>query len=281
MKYLMSFALLFLIFTGCSIEGKTALEKIFEFPEEQMGYGSVNSTDDSLLITFYNFDEERWIFHQKNGVKIENASNGIFSPDGRYYVYEKDNKLYICDKNDKLINSVSVNDIYYPVVWSYDSKGIYFCEQSEKTTAYYFDIIKETKKEILKSNNIYFRPISTKEENILYFLENTTPNEAESECHIVSFNLLTKRFERIKLPKIKELHIFQEYTISPNGQIILFENIADAFIYVVDVKENQILDKIKIEMNASVGGFSWKSDGSYVIFTMTQREIYKYTIPKY
>jgi hypothetical protein len=194
--------------------------------------------------------------------------------------YEKDNILYVYDQQDRLLNRTSVKDLYYPLVWSYDSKKIYFCEQAEGNITYCFEIEKGIKKRILISKRVYFHPLTVLNENILFFLENTIPDEAGAICNIVKYNLLSKKFEKIKLPKIEDLNIFQAYTISPNGKIALFENTTDGFIYVVDISKIYIIDKIELAMNSSPEAFSWSLDSSYVTFTMTWKEIYKYTIPK-
>ena len=150
---------------------------------------------------------------------------------------------------------------------------------------YNYNISTGIKKEILQSS-VFFNPIPVKNENIIYLLKNINddPSDPLPSCEVYRYDLANKSFSKIALPNIKNFDITTDFTISPNEKVIIFNNIFDGnrYMYVIDKETLKIIDKVETPQEAAPEfAYSWKSDSSYVIFTMDYKEIYKYTIPKY
>jgi tetratricopeptide (TPR) repeat protein len=280
----------------CIINGQDRLkiEKVLEFKGREGGFASVSSVDDTLLVSYsYSYpdiDKPGGIFWFRNGKKIKSLDNLNFyqvqiSPDGNYYLYVIDKVIHIKDKKDSIITKISTKDYLESVPWAWNSKTIYICEQGTLDKIFSYDISTKTKMEVLESqhHNQYFHPVAVKNNNVIYLLENKALDDPLPDCDIVQYDLLKKTFKTIKLPYIKNYSIYYDFTISPDEKIIIFNNINDGYIYVIDNTKNKIIDKIPTPEKSRVGqgrcSFSWKADSSYVIFTMDYKEIYKYTVP--
>ena len=283
-RYLLIILIIYVINSIALVHAEQKLIKLLDFKHEQTGYASLNNNDDSLLINYFDGTESKGIywFKQNKTIKsIPNVTEATFSPDGKYYTYVKSNLLFVFNEMDSLVYKFLINYTEFDRLgWSYDSKLIYTCEHlKDKYIVFCFDIKTGKKIEILKSNRVYFHPVTVKNRDIIYLLENTNSNGVGFYCNIVKFDLESKKIEPIKLPKINDLWISDTFTISPDGNIIIFCNDNDGIIYIVDALNSKIIEKIETPMNARPGGYDWKSDGSYFIFTMTGKEIYKYTVP--
>jgi WD40 repeat protein len=288
-RYILLFCLISIIFLVNIVNGedKPNLEKLIIFEKgEQVSSISMNNTDESLLLsTFTGIQPEitfNICFYKRTQVfkKVSNATNGTFSPNGEYYTYIKSNLLYLNNKKDKLLDKIPVKGTIESVVWSYDSGSIYICQQDKDYIVKRYDLKTKELKEVLSSKKVYFHPVTVKNNNVLYLLENKYPGEAGADCNIVQFDLTKKKFEQVKLPEIKDLWIFDGFSISPDGKIAIFENANDGVIYMVDLIKSKVIDTISTFENSMPGEYCWKSDGSYVLFTMSLKEVFKYRTPK-
>jgi hypothetical protein len=215
---------------------------------------------------------------QKRVKMIQNATNGTYSPDGKYYTYIQNEKFFLCSKTDKKIKvSIPIKGMVKTVIWSYDSKNVFINTLGKKYIIYRFNISSKSLTEVLSSNHIYFNPVTVRDSNILYLLENKEPEIEGWDCNIVKYDLNKKIFEQVKIPEINDLSIWDSFTISPDEKLIIFESVNDGIIYFTDKTTLKIIDKISTPMNSQPGAYCWKPDGSYVLFTMTLKEIYQYS----
>lgn len=81
---------------------------------------------------------------------------------------------------------------------------------------------------------------------------------------------------------IPKLWIFDYYTVSPNGKIIVFQNChnEDSAMYIINLENSKIIDRVPAPYG-QLANYSWKPDSSYFVFTTDMKAVYKYTIPKY
>jgi hypothetical protein len=285
---LLSLSLIY--FTACGQE-KNNPEKIFTFNGTEIGYASLSSTDDTLLVSYgYSYpdvDKPGGIFWFRNGKKIKSLDNTNWtrteiSPDGNYYTYVLDDTIYVNKKDNSTIAKIPTKNYLDKVVWSYDSKTLYFCELGGTNKLFSYDISTRTKQEVFDSKDQYFNLVTVKNTKVLYLLKNTT-SDPIPVCDIMQYDFSKKEFKKVNLPNINNSAITYSFTISPDEKIIMFFNIGDGYIYVIDKANVKVIDKIKtpppVTEIAQTVKYSWKSDSSYVIFTMTGKEIYKYTIP--
>jgi Tol biopolymer transport system component len=285
-KFIFSLFIVFIISSlGLTVTGSANLDVIYNFSDKESGYASLNNTNGNLLVTYFKDGGEtgiNWYESGKLKKQIKNASKGSFSPNGKYYVYLKQNILFINESTGKQLKKFTVKDTPFDLVsWSYDSKYFYKCDRSEgEILLYRYSIDKEIRQEILRSKKYYFHPVTVKDNDIIYLLKNPTPEEVGLYCEIVKYSIKNHKFEQVKLPVIDDLWISNDFTVSPDGKILVFCNDNEGIIYFVDMIKQSVIDKIKAPMNAQPGIYSWRPDGSNFIFTMTQKEIYKYTPPK-
>jgi WD40 repeat protein len=290
-RYILLFSLIISIILLIDIangEDKLNLEKLIVFEKgERVSSISMNNNDELLLLsTFIGEQPEvtfNLCFYKRTQVlkKISNATNGTFSPNGKYYTFIKDKLLYLNNEKDKLLAKIPVKGTIENVVWSYDSGNIYICQQDKDYKINRYDLKTKEFKEVLSTKKVYFHPVTVINKNVLYLLENKYPGEAGADCSIVQFDLTKKKFEQVKLPEIKDLWIFDCFSISPDGKIAIFENANEGVIYLVDLINLKVIDTINTFENSMPGEYYWKSDGSYVLFTMSLKEIIKYRIPKF
>ena len=128
---------------------------------------------------------------------------------------------------------------------------------------------------ILKENNIYFHPVPVKDNNIIYVLKNNEPDGPAYDCSIAKVDIRTKEITDITLP-LKNYFLYDVFTVSPDGRFLIFQN-DDGYIYILDIENQTIVDKIKALKNTHANMFNWEIDGKYVIFTMTSKEMFKYS----
>jgi len=288
MKRYMIFLLIFilLISIGCqTINGKSPLEKVLVFKGENAGYASLNSKDGSLLVNYSDLKGNKGIYWYKDKKiinRIPNVMDGSVSPNGDYYSFynKSENMLYIFKENGQLMNKFNIEGFTSGSTWSYDSKYIYWDEYGEKYI-YRIDIFTGTKELILESKRIYNSPVAINNPDILYLLERISPNDSDSDSNIVKYDLKNNKIEKVILPPIKDLFIFDSYSISPNGKIAVFPDEHSGNMYVIDIMKNKIIDTIMMPDPSHPQKYSWESDSSYFIFNVTGQEIDKYTIPKH
>lgn len=283
----------FLLIGFVNVSGETTrLTKVYSFENDESGYAVLNNKDDSLLVTYYSHkNSNKGIFWYKQGKKVKTingAVNGSISPDGSYYSYVKNSELCIFKENGSLVKKVNVvGDEQESIAWSYDSKQLYVCRyQNRKYNIYCINIQSGTMKLILRSN--YYHPVPIIDNNKIFLLEDEVPYEP-SNAKIIQYDLKTGKATLVKLPPIKDLFIYGEFTVSPDGRIVIFNS--QGKIYVVDIVDQRIIDtfelpgEFEISETPDISNFSWKPDDSYVIFayysTKPEFGIYKYTLPKY
>lgn len=279
--------ILFVIFAGSTTSGSAANRlNVITSSKEIYTNAYINSSDDSLLINqWYNNSSliMKWV-KQNVTVKQIQGVYGTISPDGHYYTYTKNNMLYLFEENDRLINKFPWDIRLYPTMaWSWDSKFIYYSIGENYNTIYRIDANKGIREKI--SNDIYFNPVTVQDGNILFLLKDKDPNAVMSPSEVVKYNLTTKKAQIIKLPEIKDRYIHEDFTISPDGKILVFQN-NGAGIYVINIQTQKIIDQFDIfdiPGNNVVSSFSWKSDGSYLIFSSSSPSqgyrLYKYFPP--
>ncbi len=261
---------------------KIRLEKLLTFNKSEIGYASLSSIGDTLLVSYgYSFPDEQkpgTTFWFRNGKKIRsitNLNNTRISPDGNYYMYVKNHVIYVNDKKDKIIGKISTQDIIMPGEWSCDSKSFYFMSEDY---IYNYNIATGIKKVIL-SKKQYCKIIPVKNNNVIYLLKDTNDDPIEPTREIYRYDILKKEFTQIMLPKIKNFAVTDDFTISPNEKVIMFNNIflGMKYLFVIDANNFEIINKFDTPMDCRNNfNYSWKTDSSYVIFTMDYKEIYKY-----
>lgn len=284
MKRLLSFCLIIIGLTGLSFaQNQGNIKQIYTFPKEQLGWSSVNSKDDSLLVTVLT-DQKCWIYWFKDGKtlkKINNVQGGVSSPDCKYYYYQ-DNGCNIKDKKDSLINKFKGEEEIESYQWSWDSKYIYISEfgldteiEAWKTNKIYRCDISNGNKELIFSQKFCFHPVVVNNPDVLYIMKN---NGGDNNYDIFKYHIKTKQLEKIKLP-LDNPQLYDEFTVSPDERIIVFADFSTRTLYFVDLKSQKILNKKSLSFTSSPFKFYWKADSSYLLFTITSKEVYKYTVP--
>lgn len=284
---LVLFFLLFIGYQGICQSSKGNLEKIIEVTggETIDYYASVNSKNDLLMFNIYNNDNDEtgvyWYQNKKVVKKVEDAIFGMFSPDGEFYSYVKNEDIYVFNVNDRLITKLAlpVKGILESIIWSYDSRYIYFCEVGEEYILHRLDLKTKSIEKVLSSKGYYFRPITVYDANVIYLLKNKEPEIAGADCEIVKYDITQKIFETVELPLVDGLHIFEEFTVSPDERIAIFDG-AYGNILVIDLIKVEIIDKIATPSDSFNLIFGWDPKGKYVLFTFTLKELFKYTIPE-
>lgn len=261
------------------------IPKIIEFDNGLLGDASLTN-DNKLLILNLGNNKGQWVEWHKNGKtikRIENAGGCVYSPDGKNYAYLNlpDKKIYIKDTESDKIISIFVTKRGADFVWTYDSKSLIIGMHDKLTIIIKFNISTGVSEKIIESD-IYFSATTVINNDKIYLLKDKTPDAPDSDCDIVRYNLLSKKFETISFSFIKELWIFDYFTVSPDEKIIVFQNcsLKDSAMYIINLDTLKIIDKIKLKGNIQLSDFSWSQDSSHFIFTATRKEIYKYTIPK-
>ena len=291
-KYLWISLLLFILIglIGYSY-GASNLQELISFSKnEGVGYASINNIDNSILVTAFidtgtgSLKHELRLFKNNTCIKkIPDARNGVFSSDGKYYAYynEVGKKLYICNQNNKQIQIVPISGILESFVWTFDSKSLFVCEEGDNYIIYKIERKTGSKTSIINSKSIYSHPITTKNDNILYLLQDKNSQGSEADCIIVKYNLRNKQIEPVTINNVDNYSIFDNFTISPDETTAVFCNIEDFSIYFVDLRNQNIIEKISLAKYSYPHPtmYSWKSDSSCLLFTITSKEVYKYTIP--
>ena len=82
------------------------------------------------------------------------------------------------------------------------------------------------------------------------------------------------------LPPIEGLNIYDNFTVSPDEKIAVFYG-SIKYIYIIDLNNIRIIDKITVPKQSFNIVFGWDLEGTYVLLTLTAKEVYKYVIPDY
>lgn len=291
-KYILMIAVILLVFSGCEgIEQKSTVRENNEINDSSKlellvevtgrknipDYASING--ELLMVTIYEYESKEvgvyWYRKDKMVKKINGATFGMFSPDGKYYSYVKDGAVHVFDMKDNLVASLPLlgKRVLVSIRWSYDSKYLYVCEAEEDYFVYRFDLQKMMR-EMLITSSCYFYPIPIHNSDILYMLKDKLPPDiAGIDCEIVKYDIQRKTFEPVKLPDIDNLHIYDIFTVSPDEKIIMFRGRGQ--MYVFDQENMIIIDKIQSGYEI----FAWDPESNYVLLTLTLKEVYKYIIP--
>jgi Tol biopolymer transport system component len=144
-----------------------------------------------------------------------------------------------------------------------------------------YNIFKKTIEKIFEG--IYFNPVMAEDENTIYFLKYNTSDYFDPGSDIVRYDLTNKKFEKLNFSSIQKLWIYDDYTVSPNGKIVVFQNChqEDSALYVIDLENLKVIDRVPVSNGDLLSNYSWKPDSSFCIFTSDSKVFYKYTIPKY
>ena len=183
------FAIIFLIFLGWGVIYATdeinQLEKLIEVTDKKTipDYASINRKNDLLMVTIYDYKVSQGVYwYQKGKVikKVEDATFGMFSPDGEFYLYVKGKTLYVFDIDDNPITRLALplKETLESIAWSYDSRYIYICEVGGEYVIYRFDLNTNLFEKLLSSKGYYFHPIAVNDPNIIYLLRNKEPQIA-------------------------------------------------------------------------------------------------------
>jgi|SRR5690554_6689262 len=287
-KYILMIAFVLLVFSGGvdekilsrAQEGNEQLEVLVEVSGRKNipDYASING--EILMVTIYdNESKERGVYwYQKDKIikKINGATFGMFSPDGKYYSFVKDGAVHVFDMEDNLLASLSLlgKRLLISKRWSYDSKYIYVCEVDEDYSIYRFNL-QTLEREMLMNTREYFKPIPVKNATELYMLKDKLPPDISGiDCEIVKYDIQEKTFEPVKLPDIDNLHIYDIFTVSPDEKIIMFRGRGQ--IYVIDQVNMKEIDRVPSGYEI----FAWDPESRYVLLTLTLKEVCKYTIPE-
>jgi WD40 repeat protein len=285
---------IFVLLIGfANVSGETTrLTKVYSFINGENGYAVLNNKDESLIVTYFNnIQESNGVFWYKEGKKTiitSCAENGSVSPDGKYYFYTKNKELYIFRDNKSLVCKIVLMEEPESLVWAYNSEQLYVCVcKNSNNDIYCISVQNGTIKNIMSSK--FYHPITVRDPNKLFLLEDIEPNAPASNAKIVQYDLKTKKVVFVKIPYIKDLYIYQYFTVSPDGRVVIFNS--NGKIYIVDIVNKKVIESFelpgnfKITETPDVSDYSWKSDGSYVIFAYYSGKpeygIYKYTLPKY
>ncbi|MCL6592140.1 MAG: hypothetical protein K6U80_19605 [Firmicutes bacterium] len=276
------------LFTSPPLNSKTKLQLMHSFPSSKnISFMSLDVKSESPVVTLFDENEEpirsNVYLLKRNSLelKFSDVRTGTFSPDGNYYTYVKNKELFcIFSKSGKSIKQIPIKGIVDNVSWSYDSKYVYFSTLKNEYLIHRFNVKSGEYEIILKSYKTYYHPVTVMDVNILYFLESKDPEGVEiDDCNIVRYYLKEKRFEKVRLPEIDKLWIANSFSVSPDNKYLIFEDFRTGLIHVVDLTTNKVIDSLSIpaDIDTSIGFYCWKPDSSYVLFTVTLKEIYKYS----
>jgi hypothetical protein len=289
MKQIMLILLVCLFLCCFTVSGNEGVvEKILS--SQYSVCGCLNNKDDSMMVSYYSDDgQQTGIYYYKNNKKwneIKGVSYGTISPNGKLFTYIKRDTLMLFDKKGKLFKKININSNNIDTItWSLDSKYLYISLFEDKTNLYRIDIAKGKNEKICSFDDC-MKPVPLKNNNEFVWMQSKDPKAAASDCNLVKYNYISKKFNQVKIPLIKDLYIYEDFTISPNGKILMFQS--KKTIYVIDLVKQKIISKFTLPGFAfpelpDIGEYSWKSDSSYVVFSCLLSQhygIYKYTVPQ-
>lgn len=300
-RFICLLLLIFLVCWGvvsCSVFKRRAIGKtenlLFYKSKSGTVFAFVNSKDDSIVVNSAQFDvksrepdgaekEVIWYKNQKETRKIKGAYFGTVSPDGKYYSFVREGEMSIFNDKDVAIGKIKMDiESIDKIFWSLDSDYLYFSMFEDKTNIYRFNVHNKNKEQIFSKRD-YMRPTLTTKGNEMYLMQNKKSDPYDH--YLVKYNLLTKKIEMVQLPLIKNLYLQNDVTVSPNGELAIISS--KGIIYLINLEKRVVIDqiqipKIKSEPTLLVGDFSWKKDGSYVVFSFGSSESYgvcKYYAP--
>lgn len=261
-----------------------------EFDEDLVVYATLSNQDESLAYNIRTLDDIESIKLPVAGGGfrvLKDAGSGEYSPDGNYFSFIKNGEqtLYIYDRKNKPFSKFHLADDFAWYAWSYDSKAIYVDYSIAYDEEHWEDIItridvKTGRTEELLRNNLHSFPVTTREPNTLYLRQLSDPTNSASGSFITKYNLTTKEFTPLPpLPSVIDW-FWDSYTISPDGSTMIIGNLN--YLYVISVSDGRIIDKVEFPRHLDIiAGYSWREDGSYVIFSLgLGQNIIKYTLPK-
>lgn len=261
-------------------------EKIIEFNDNQSGYVTLTNSD-LIILNLFGEENKRWVEWNRGGNTFKRVDNIIgckYSPDGKYYAYFNlsDETINIRNNNDETIATIETDEHNRSFFWAYNSTHLLIEKYENNTNVINkYNIFEKTIEKIFEAN--YFNPVMVEDENIIYFLKYNTSDYFDPGSDIVRYDLINKKFEKLSFPSIQKLWIFDNYTVSPNGKIIVFQNChnEDSAMYIINLENSKVIDRVPVPEGGLISNYSWKPDGSFFVFTTDLRVVYKYTIPKY
>ena len=273
-------------FTVTNCKTKVKLEKIIKFEENISGYVTLTNSD-LIILNLFGEEDKRWVEWNRGGKTFKRVDNIIgckYSPDGKYYAYlNLSNKtINIKNNNDETIATIETGEYNRSFFWAYNSTYLLIKRYENNTTVINkYNIFKKTIEKIFEG--IYFNPVMAEDENTIYFLKYNTSDYFDPGSDIVRYDLTNKKFEKLNFSSIQKLWIYDDYTVSPNGKIVVFQNChqEDSALYVIDLENLKVIDRVPVPNGDLLSNYSWKPDSSFFIFTSDSKVFYKYTIPKY
>ncbi len=276
------------IFNFSYLFGLDKLERIYKFDEGELWGLIIDSKNDSLLIKQL-LTKDDVIYHNAgyyitNVVVFENDSNRYneMSPDGLYLTKYSNKRLEIINSsNYQIISVIATKHNYY--CWSYDSKRIYYDAMEGKGDKevhklYQFDITTGSNEQLYSSKEWYFLPIAVKNPDLIYLLNNQNFLDGPEESKIYRYSISQKKFEKVKLPV--DVTVFMDYfTISPDERTVICQD-KQNLLYFIDLQKQKVLRTLTNNASLASYFFNWKSDSSYVVFGMTRKDVYRYSIEK-
>jgi hypothetical protein len=274
-------------FTVINCNTKMQLEKIIEFDKDLYGYATLTNSD----LMFWNLSNgkgKRWVEWKRGGKtlkRIDNAGGCKCSLDGKYYAYlnlsdERNKAICINNDNNETIAVFELGKYGADFFWAFNSKYLFIKkrENNSETILYKYNIFEKTSEKILDLS-IYFAPVIVEDEKVIYLLK----IKDNTESDIVRYDLSNKKFKTLSFPSIPKLWIFDYYTVSPNGKILVFQNChnEDSAMYIINLENSKIIDRVSVPEGGLISDYSWKPDSSHFVFTTDMKVVYKYTIPKY
>lgn len=287
--------LLYLFCTVSIVYGNTKsnVEKIVSSDGRICITACLNGANDSMLISYSSDDgQQKGVYfyeNNKKGKTIPDVSHGTISPNSKYFTYMKNNQLMIFNAKGKLLKKVAIKlnelNMIEKVFWSWDSQSIFVSVQDEGENIYRINP-HTGKKEIIFKGDYYSMPVAVNNNNILYLLESKEKGAEPSDCNIVKYDIKTKKFQTVDLSFVKDLYIYDDFTISPNEKIIFVQS--KGMTFVIDICKKKIISKFILPGFSfpdlpEIGEYSWKADSSYLVFSCLVSQkygVYKYTVPQ-
>ncbi len=284
--------ILITIVTVSCMYGKNKLENLYHFDEGEVWGLIIDNKNDSLLIQRFIREREE-TYHASglyitNSVIFENDNNryDTISPNGNYITKYSNENLVILNTSNYQINTILTSNFDY-YKWTYDSKSIYYYAEEGKQEIpydnlyhelYRFDIGTGKNEQIFKTKVYYFYPVTVQNPDVIYLLKNNNLLDGPEESEIYRYSISQKKFEKVKLPV--DMNVFMDYfTISPDERTVICQD-TNFLLYFMDLQNQKVMETITNKVSVASYFFNWKPDSSYVLFGMTRKDVYRYSIEK-